>query len=124
MGCPLYSLFLRFAGVGSLRSDVDVVWFCGPSPLCLLLRDLVSDVRCFEVVATVLGSPWVVLLILCSPLGRGLGFGVGLVVLRRVGGWVLAQISCVVVVSVLGTSPSAGTGSIGHTIHLALQGVM
>ena len=65
-----------------------------------------------------------VLLILCSPLGRGLGFDVGLIVPHRAGGWGLAQISCVVVVSVLGTSPSAGTGSSGHTIQLALQGVM
>ena len=87
MWCPLYSLFLRFTGVGSLGSDVDVAWFCGPSPLCPFLWDLVSDVRRFEMVATVLGSPWVGLLILCSPLGCGFGFGMGLIVPHGAGGW-------------------------------------
>ena len=65
----------------------------------------------------VLGPPWVALLILCCPLGCGLGFSMGL------GGWGLVRISFVVVVSVLGISPNAGTCSSGHTIHLALQGV-
>ena len=119
----MYRLFLRFAGAGLLGSDLGVTWFCGPSPFCLLFRDLVSDVRRFDVVSMVPGSPLVVLLILCSPLGPGLGFGVGLIVPRRAGGWGLIQISFVVVVSVLGISPSAGTCSSGHTIHLTLQGV-
>ena len=103
-----------------LGSDFGVTWFCGPSPFCLLLRDLVSDVRRFDVV---LGPLWVTLLILCCPLGRGLGFGMGLIVPHLDGGWGLVRISFVVVVSVLGISPSTGTCSSGHTIHLTLQGV-
>ena len=113
-------MFLRFAGVGSLGSDFGVTRFCGPSPFCLFLRGLVSDVRRFDVV---LGPPWVTLLILCCPLGRGLGFGMGLIVPHLDGGWGLVRISFVVIVSVLGISSNAGTYSSGHTIHLALQGV-
>ena len=78
---PLHRLLLRFAGVDLLVSDADVAWFCGPAPLCPLLRDLVSDARCCKVVAVVLGwvlgPPWAVFLVLGSPLGFGLDFGSG-----------------------------------------------
>ena len=106
--------------LGLLGSDADMAWFCGPGPLCPLLRDLVSDARCCEVAAVVLGSPWVVLLILCSPLGCGFGFGMGLIVFLSAGGWGLVQISCGVVVFVLGAPSSAGSGSSDHSVHLAL----
>ena len=71
----------------------------------------------------VLGPPWVTLLVLCRPLGRGLDSGVGLNVPHLGGGWDLVQISFVVIVSFLGISANAGTCSRGQTIHLALQDV-
>ena len=100
--------------MGTLGSDFGVTWFCGPSPFYLLLWDLVSDVRRFDVV---LGPTWETLLILCCPLGRGLGFGMGLIVPHLDGGWGLVRISYVVIVSVLGISSNAGTYSSGHTWH-------
>ena len=88
------------------------------------------------VLGWVLGPPRVVFLVLGSPLVFGLDFCSGSVVLLSAGdvggvamevilswraaGWGLVQVSCGVVVFVLGTSSSAGPGSSDHSVHLAL----
>ena len=41
----------------------------------------------------------------------------------RAAGWGLVQVSCGIVVLVLGSSSGAGPGSGDHSVHLALYGV-
>ena len=55
MWCPLYSLFLRFAGVGSLGSDVDVAQFCFVSGVCMVVTAKIEWVP---------ESPWAVVFVL------------------------------------------------------------